>query len=558
MNDDKQFGYSDNIFTLSKVSYYYPRSDWPALHNLNLEVREGEFLLLIGRSGSGKSTLARAMCALIPDFYGGDMTGQIDFLGVPLTDWPKNQVAEKVGIVFQEPSKQLFYKNVERDIAFGLENLGFDNDLMHRRVAEVLDFLNLNSLRRRDSRLISGGEQQKIALAGVLAMGPQVLILDEPTSQLDPVAAAGFLDLLRDLNQDAGVTVILIEQRLDKAFNLADRVIVMEAGEIIYQGEKTEQLRWAFNNNYPLVPAVPAIFAAGANNAAVPMTIKEGRIMLGAMGADENVPPCKCETSLRPGEPLVQINKLTFAYPDSLPAIKDLDLKIWPGEFVALIGSNGAGKSTLLQVIAGLLGGYKGNVRVGDVSGKRLKAENLKHQVAYLPQNLDDFFLADTVVEDIMLAGEKAKEPPDYWLEALKLMQYRDDDPRKLSTGEKQRAALAAILASDPALILLDEPTTGVDREHKKKLGKLLVELCRRQKTIVLVTHDIDFVSEYAERIVFMHEGKIVAEGPVNEQIPKNIFYTSQAARLFQPFDRSIINEAQATERIRVLLERSN
>ncbi|MGS0765325.1 ABC transporter ATP-binding protein [Syntrophomonas curvata] len=544
--------YSEQFFNLRRFSYYYPRTPQPALRQVSLEILEGEFVLLMGRSGSGKSTLAKVLCGLVPDFYGGDMDGEILYQGIPLAQWPKSRLAEEIGIVFQDPDKQLLYKNVERDIAFGLENLGFDNALMQRRVAEMMDFLDLNGLRRRDSRLISGGERQKIALAGVLAMNPKVLILDEPTSQLDPVAASEFLALIRDLNQEWGITIILIEQRLDKAFVMADRVMVMEAGEVVFQGGGREQLRWARNEDYPLLPGIPAMFAAGLKNEEAPLTIKEGRKMLKAIGADIVALPEKkrcSEPDLNLGEPLLEINRLSFSYANDVPAIRELSLQVWPGECIALIGSNGAGKSTLLQIIAGLLSGYRGHIRVGAVSGKKLKPENLQHQLAYLPQNLEDFFLADTVIQDILLAG-KQEATSEFWLKVMNLQQYREHDPRKLSTGEKQRAALAAILAADPALILLDEPTTGVDREHKRELGALLSNLCRQQKTIFLVTHDIDFASECAGRIVFMHDGRILAEGPADEQIPGNIFYASQAARLFRPFDRRVINEAQAVERI--------
>lgn len=548
---NKQSENVDTVFTLNQFSYYYPRSSQPALKKVSLEIVTGEFLLLIGRSGSGKSTLARALCGLIPDFYGGDIGGEILYRGTPLASWPKSQMAEEIGMVFQEPDKQLLYKNVERDIAFGLENLGLDNALMQRRVAEMMDFLNLNELRQRDSSLLSGGEKQKIALAGVLAVNPQVLILDEPTSQLDPVAATEFLALIKDLNQEFGITIILIEQRLDKAFTLADRVIVMEAGAIAFQGGSREQVSWAFAANYPLMPAIPAIFAVGLRDEKLPLTIKEGRRVLKAMGAGREMPiqgEKYSEPRPRSGDPLVEIKKLSFSYPDSQPVIREMSLKIWPGECVALIGSNGAGKSTLLQAIAGLLSGYRGSIRVGEISGKKLKPENLNHQLAYLPQNLEDFFLADTVSQDIMLTSEGKTQNADFWLEAMNLQGYWNQDPRKLSTGEKQRAALAAILASDPAIILLDEPTTGVDREHKKQLGKLLGDLCRQGKTVLWVTHDIDFASEYAGRMLFMHDGRILAEGPVEEQIQENIFYTSQAARLFRPIDGSIINEAQAIE----------
>lgn len=575
---------SDKIFELNNFTYYYPRHSQPALNQVRLKVDEGEFLLLTGRSGSGKSTLARALCGLVPDFYGGSVSGDILYQGTSLGKWTKSQLAQQIGIVFQEPDSQLLFRNVERDIAFGLENLGLPNSLMQRRVAEMMDFLNLNALRKRDSNTLSGGEKQKIVLAGVLAMNPQVLILDEPTSQLDPVAAGEFLKLVKDLNDEYAITIILIEQRLEQSFTLADRVVILEAGKIIFQGDSREELRWAAEQSYPLMPVIPAIFA-GFTNTDLPLTVKEGRKLLsgfaltpysalphrenedgkpgqiqpgGVFKSGQNMSPG--ERSSRPnrdqGKPLVEIKRLSFAYPHGDQALRDLNLNIWPGECVALVGANGAGKSTLLQITAGLLPAYSGHIRVGDYSGKELKAEKVNRLLAYLPQSLDNFFLADTVSQDIALSSQIAASEVEFWLGKMNLQEFREDDPRKLSTGEKHRVAMAAVLASNPDLILLDEPTTGIDGEQKKEIGKLLLTLCQQGKSVLLVTHDIDFASEYAGRLVFMHNGTILADGPVQEVMAGNTFYTSQAARLFGGIEPGIISQTRAIEYLRSHFEK--
>ena len=571
---------SDKVFELNNFTYYYPRHSNPALGQVSLEVGEGEFLLLTGRSGSGKSTLARALCGLVPDFYGGSVSGDIFYKGVPLDKWTKSQLARHIGIVFQEPDSQLFYRNVERDIAFGLENLGLPNSFMQRRVAEVMDFLNLNSLRKRDSNTLSGGEKQKIVLAGVLAMNPQVLILDEPTSRLDPVAAGEFLKLVKDLNDEFAITIILIEQRLEQSFTLADRIIVMDAGNIIFQGDSREELSWAAEQNYPLMPVIPAIFTEFTDKD-LPLTVKEGRKQLSGFALSPYPPvPYREDEHRKPGQvqpgvvnksdkvmssggrsrtpegngakPLVEIKRLSFTYSHGEQALRDVNLNIWPGECVAMAGANGAGKSTLLQVMAGLISPYNGYVRVGDYSGKELKAEKVNRLLAYLPQNLDSFFLADTVFQDIALSKIAASDAGSgFWLEKMNLQGLQNEDPRKLSTGEKHRVAMAALLESNPDLILLDEPTTGIDGEQKKEIGKLLLDLCRQGKSVLLVTHDIDFASEYAGRLVFMHSGTILADGSIQEIIAGNTFYTSQVARLFGGIEPGVINQTRAIEYLR-------
>ncbi len=566
----------NKVFELNNFTYYYPRHSKPALGQVSMEVGEGEFLLLTGRSGSGKSTLTRALCGLVPDFYGGSVSGDILYQGVPLDKWTKSSLARQIGIVFQEPDSQLLYRNVERDIAFGLENLDLPNSFMQRRVAEMMDFLNLNSLRKRDSSTLSGGEKQKIALAGVLAMNPQVLILDEPTSQLDPVAAGEFLKLVKDLNNEFVITIILIEQRLEQSFILADRIIVLDGGTIVFQGESREELRWAAQQNYPLVPVIPALFT-GFTDKDLPLTVKEGRKLLAGFSVkhhsqlstweDEQLkirhlqPKAvgKTDKETYSGEknrnpsgdrakPLVEIERLSFTYAHGEPVLRDVKLNIWPGECVALVGANGAGKSTLLKVMAGLLPAFNGYVRVGNYSGKELKAEKINHLLAYLPQDLDNFFLADTVSQDIGLSNQITASDAEFWLEKMNLQDFREDDPRKLSTGEKHRVAMAALLAANPELILLDEPTTGIDGEQKQEIGNLLLDLCRQGKSVLLVTHDIDFASDYAGRLVFMHSGNILADGSIQEVMAGNIFYTSQAARLFRGIEPGIINKTHARQ----------
>ncbi|MGE5390795.1 MAG: energy-coupling factor ABC transporter ATP-binding protein, partial [Deltaproteobacteria bacterium] len=264
------------MFKVRNLGYSYPGTDCQALEQINFEVSPGEFLLVMGRSGSGKSTLARALCRLVPDFYGGQMNGQVIYQGRDLREWEPRQLSSDIAMLFQEAGQQIIYNQVERDIAFGLENLGMEPSLMKRRVAEAMDFFALNGIRDKDPAELSGGELRRVALAGVFVMQPRVLILDEPASQLDPQAAEDLLNWLGKLNAERGTTIILVEQRLDKAFPIADRILLMEKGQLIFDGKPSRQPVWAKANAYPLVPTIPYIMS-DLKASELPLTVKDGR-----------------------------------------------------------------------------------------------------------------------------------------------------------------------------------------------------------------------------------------------------------------------------------------
>lgn len=558
------------------MSYVYPGNGASVLKEISFNIGQGEFLLIMGRSGSGKSTLARILCRLVPDFYGGKLSGQVRYKNKDLRDWNSRELPGEIAMLFQESENQIVYNQVERDIAFGLENLGMAPPLMKRRVAEVMDFLNLNGLRHRNPSELSGGEKRKIALAGVLAMKPEVLILDEPGSQLDPVAAEDLLNWLKKLNAEMGTTIILVEQRLDKAFPLVDRVLCLDQGGLVFDGAPNRQPGWAVVKGYPLLPTIPSIMAEAAGSKS-PITVKEGREMLNLWTAPSgNEPKAGLDAIVkndRPHQaipfihtignpqkpqrrpdsrvnPLLEIRNMHFSYCRRTEFIEDMNINIYRGESVVLLGANGAGKSTLLRLITGILQPQRGSVRVNRDLRNNKPSKRLEQFCAYLPQSVEDFFLGDTVEDEISLSlpGPHQRDV-SHWLKLMGLEDFAGCDPRKLSVGEKQRIALACLLASDRDILLLDEPTTGMDIEWKTKVTQCLQECCRNEgKTIITITHDMEFASEIASRVILLHGGEVLADEPADTAFADNLFYVSQALHLFKGFDDSIYKPSQARE----------
>lgn len=576
------------MFEVKRLGYSYPGSEAEVLKQISFDIKPGEFLLVMGRSGSGKSTLARALCRLVPDFYGGKISGQVIYQNRDLRDWDGRLLSAHIAILFQEAGKQIVYNQVERDIAFGLENLGMQPPLMKRRVAEAMDFFDLNPIRHKNPSELSGGEQRRVALAGVLVMQPRVLILDEPSSQLDPVAAEELLNWLKKLNAEMGTTIILVEQRLDKAFPLVDRVLLLEEGRLVYDGVPSRQPLWAQKSDYPLVPTIPYIMA-DMESSDLPMTVKEGRGIIGtwlksaakhadkieAATGDRQEPALptkrtgripqmihalrnKAEPLGEGGQALLEIRGLHFNYSRRSRFIEDLNIKINRGESVVVLGVNGAGKSTLLRLITGILQPQRGTIKIN--AGLQDKDLRLARQCAYLPQSVEDFFLRETVKDEILLSLDRQKpDQASYWLKIMGLADMEQCDPRKLSVGEKQRVALACLMASDRELLLLDEPTTGVDIEWKEKMSACLREYCReRGKTIITITHDMEFASETASRVVFMHAGELLSDQPAAQAFTDNLFYASQAVHLFKGFDNTIFKPSQAREAIAHLVNRED
>ena len=570
------------LFKIENLTYYYPATRKPALWDVNLSIEEGEFLLAVGGSGSGKSSFARLLAGLIPGYYGGQIGGRLYYRGLEVLKGKGKIPAGEVGIVFQDPEKQLVMAEVEAEIAFGLENLNLELEEMKRRVAEVAGFLGLSSFLGQPAAVLSGGQKQKLALASVLAMHPHVLVLDEPTSQLDPASAEEFFNLVRRLNEEMGMTVVLIEQRLERCYHLADRVVLFDGGRCLAQGTPEEVACWQVENGFPFLPPVTSLFVH-LGFCRPPLTVKEGKRFLATLMADreerketgsetvlgnpfpktsvpnnpaqknfapgnstpennafgDQAPGNNASGNNAPGELILEMSKVWFSYPGSQrEALRGVTLSMRRGEIIAVLGENAAGKTTLLKLAAGLLKPDRGQVLLAGADSRRFAPYQLAGMVGYLSQNPGEHLLQETVEEEVFFTllnlGRKADEKATALLQELELEEYRYAHPRDLSSGERQRAALAAVLAAEPRILLLDEPTRGLDRRLKVRLGNLLRRLAARGIAVLLVTHDVEFAAEYAQRAAMLFEGRVVAEGTVSKVLPNSMFYAPQVSRLLR------------------------
>lgn len=518
------------IIKAQNASYWYPDAKKPALCDIDLSINEGEFVLIVGSSGCGKSTLLRMFNRIVPDYYGGKLKGSVILNNKNIREYNKKDIVRKVGMVYQHPEKQIVMQDVEREIAFGLENLNTSLEKMRRNAAEVISFLNLGSIRDKSTQEISGGEKQRIAIASVIAMDPDIMLFDEPTSQLDPIASEEVLSFIKRLNRDTGKTVILVEQRLDRCFDMADRIIFMENGKIIDQGTP-DNIPESINQRY-FIPSITYLFKQ-AGYKSTPVNVKQGRDLIKNMNFHgQKAVEYKFDTDI------INVRKLNFAYEKNKRLLKNINLSIKKGEIMAVIGENGAGKSTLFKIIAGLIEGYTGKV---SISGKDIAEFNRVERIntiGYLSQNPNDYLGRDTVFDEVAYTlrnidafeGGKVED----MLQKFDLASLRDRNPRDLSGGEKQRLAVACTLVSDPEILILDEPTRGLDSVNKEKLGKILTDLSETGKTIVLITHDSDFAGDYAHRVTMIFNGEITATGKTDDMLYDAIYYSTQISRLFK------------------------
>lgn len=511
------------VFNIENLTYSYPDREAPAIAELDLKIENGEFLLVAGPSGSGKSTLARVISGLVPEFYGGSMRGRI-------------RRAKDVGMVFQDPEKQLVMETVEREVAFPLENRGMERSVMRKQVLEVLSFLGIWYLKDKKTYELSGGEKQKVAIAAALAGRDRFLVLDEPVSQLDPMAAEEIMNLLKKLNDDLGFTIILVEQRMEKCLAFADRVLFMDEGKIIFDGTPSAYAKWVQVRDRSFLPTVAELFSR-MDARTIPLTIKEGRRLLEKEYDVAREGKDKEETGSSQERNMV-FRKVEYSFEDGTRALKSVTLDVGRGESLGIIGANGAGKSTTLRLMAGLLKPSKG-------------ALEAKGSVGYLSQEPNDYLFNDSVFEELRFTqrnfGMENTLFIDRLLEELKLTDFRDVNPRDLSVGERQRVALASVLAMDPAVLLLDEPTRGLNKNHKNHLAAYLRQIRNKGKSVVLVTHDMEFVAETCDRVAIMFEGEIAQMGPVEDVLRGGLHFTTDINRLFQgTADPLKIEEAMA------------
>lgn len=513
---------------LSGATYSYPGAPGPSLAGVDLSISAGEFVVLAGRSGSGKSTLLRAACGLVPHFHGGEFGGEAAICGLDLREHGPGELAAVAGYVAQDPETQVVSATVRGELELPLELRGHSEAGRARAVEEVALALAIPDLLDRPTDTLSGGELQRVALAAALVGRPRLALLDEPTSQLDPVAGDELISLLRRLNEEWGMTIVLCEHRLERCLSAADRVVAMEAGRIAFAGLPPDFLAWATEHDDALVTPGARLFSL-AGLRPLPASVKDARARLGALalgtGAGRReTSALSAEGHERRGPGIrLDVRDLWLERDPGTGAaevLRGVDLQIGAGEKVALMGRNGAGKSTLLGAVAGLLDPDRGRVRVAEGP-------------ALLRQNPDDYLVHEAVAEEF------SAEVRDAALAALGLSGRAAAHPQDLSGGERQRLALGIVLAGrgwpdgpPPSLVMLDEPTRGMDRARKRVLAELAARFAESGSSVLIATHDVEFAALFAERVVLLADGRVIADGPATEVLSGGWYFATEVARI--------------------------
>lgn len=529
-------------YKIESLSFTYPNRENKAIDDISIDVNQGEFITLCGKSGCGKTTLLRLLKTSLAPY--GTLNGKLCFDGKVLSEINSKEQAEKIGFVMQNPDNQIVCDKVWHELAFGLESLGYSTPEIRTRVSEMASFFGIQVWFHKKVTELSGGQKQLLNLASVMVMQPSVLILDEPTSQLDPIAAQEFLKTLEKINRELGTTVILSEHRLEDTFPISDRVIVMDNGRIIADStpQKVGEILKSQNHDmYLALPAPMRIYGAVENNFEYPLTVREGRAWLEKYSENHTlnsdlIPKSDSNTSAKT---VIEIKDAFFRYEKDLPdVIKNLNIKINEGELFAIVGGNGTGKTTALLLISGLNKPYRGEILI---SGENISnVKNLYNGImGVLPQNPQSVFVKETVYLDLLeiLSDKKmSKEEKEIRVKNISYLCRIDDlldsHPYDLSGGEQERAALAKVLLMSPQILLLDEPTKGFDAHFKQIFADIINDLKSSGVTVVMVSHDIEFCAEYADRCAMFFDGNITSFGKPREFFAGNNFYTTSANRM--------------------------
>ncbi|MGW8632320.1 ABC transporter ATP-binding protein [Streptomyces sp. NPDC055793] len=562
------------MIRFENVSVTYDGTTRPAVQGVDFEVPEGELVLLAGPSGVGKSTVLGAVGGLVPHFTGGTLRGRVTVAGRDTRTHKPRELADVVGTVGQDPLSHFVTDTVEEELAYGMESLGLAPDVMRRRVEETLDLLGLSDLRARPIATLSGGQQQRVAIGSVLTPHPDVLVLDEPTSALDPAAAEEVLAVLQRLVHDLGTTVLMAEHRLERVIQYADQVVLLPApGAAPVPGAPADVMA--------VSPVYPPVVGLGrlAGWSPLPLTIRDARRRAAPLRerlAGRRIPEHTPPTAVLPAPPALgaaprrrrllgaraprptaaptatpyaaEVRSLAVRR-DRVQALRHIDLTVSPGETVALMGRNGAGKSTLLSALVGLVAPSSGTVRAGGAVPHRTAPRDLVRRVGLVPQEPRDLLYADTVAGECAAADRDADAAPGTCRALLtELLPGVTDDthPRDLSEGQRLTLALSVVLTARPPLLLLDEPTRGLDYAAKARLAGILRGLAAEGHAIVLATHDVELAAELAHRVVLLAEGEVIADGPAADVVVASPSFAPQVAKVLAP--RKWLTVAQVRE----------
>ena len=525
------------ILSIKDLTFSYPNKENFALQNVNLSINSGDFVVVCGQSGSGKTTLLRMLKKEIAPY--GEKQGAVYYKGEDVEKLDYKISAQKIGFVFQKPDQQIVTDKVWHELAFGLESLGYDSDYIRLRVGEMANYFGITSLFRKKTTELSGGQKQLMNLASVMAMSPDVIILDEPTSQLDPITANDFITTLKKINDELGLTVIIIEHRLQEVFPIADKVAVMEDGKVIcYDTPRNvcEKL-----SNHPMSQGFPSavrIWQKSGSKGECPLTVKEGRNFINSNFSERKLP---LRNTIPNTEDIITLKDVFFRYEKGgNDILSGTNLNIKKGEHFCILGGNGSGKTTTLKILAGLLKPYRGKVIIdNNKMTKKTTADFNRLGVAMLPQNPESVFLKSRVIDDYTeLCKIKGIEKSAYEekinsvAEKLGIKDLLENHPYDLSGGEIQKCALGKVLISEPKILLLDEPTKGVDAYSKIALSKILQEIKSDGVTIITVTHDVEFASIVADRCGLFFDGEVLSSLVPQEFFSKNNFYTTASSRI--------------------------
>lgn len=529
------------ILDIKDLSFTYPTAKSPTLNNITFSVQEGEFIALCGATGSGKSTLLRLLKPQLSPL--GEVSGNITFRGEPLSDCP----AADIGFVMQSPEQQIVTDKVWHELAFGLENMGVPQPQMARRTAEMASYFGIEDKFDKSISELSGGQKQLINLAAVMVTEPKLLILDEPTAQLDPITATDLINTVKKLNRDLSLTVIIAEHRLEEVIPLCDKLLVIENGAVAAFGTPRDVLRTLYSHKDIMcgMPAAARI-SAMLGEPECALTVREGRELVRSYGNEQQPDtPRKADDNAAPA---LSFTNVYFRYERSSPdALRGLTFEVRTGEIFCVLGGNGSGKSTALMCASGILRAYAGSISVFGKKIKDYKNQSLYNEcLALLPQDVQTVFLRNTVREELEDAGVEPDVLP------FDLAPHLNKHPYDLSGGEQQLTALAKVLALKPKLLLLDEPTKGLDGASKRNISSLLRTLADSGMTIVTVTHDVEFAAGCADRCALFFRGEIVSVAPPEEFFSENSFYTTAASRITRGHFRKAVTAERTAELCRL------
>ncbi len=539
-------------FKIENLTFSYPTSNEKiSLEDVSLKIEKGEYIVLCGKSGSGKTTLLRHLKSVLTPH--GKRSGEIYFNGVELKNVDNREQSAKIGYVMQNPDDQIVTDKVWHELAFGLESLGCDQKTMRSRVAEMACYFGIQDWFHRDVAVLSGGQKQLLNLASIMAMQPEALILDEPTSQLDPIAASDFLNTVRKINVELGTTVIITEHRLEDIFPYADRAIVMDSGKIIADDTPRNMGKLLYEQSNPMFTAMPTPMRAFYNangNGNCPLTVREGRAWLSKeFETEPEIKEIPCKKIADKTDSALSLKELWFRYEKDTPDIlRGVSLEIPAGSISAIVGGNGAGKSTTLKAICGICKPYRGKIKVfGKPVNKYKTGELFRNCISMLPQDPKSLFVKKTVREDLE-EMTKDKSRINEVAAICQITELMERHPYDLSGGEQQRAALAKVLLTELKILLLDEPTKGMDSFFKETFAAVLRRLKEQGITILMVSHDVEFCAKYADRVSMFFDGQVLTTDTPQNFFGGNSFYTTAANRMSRHIFRNAVTAENVVE----------